>query len=495
MNAGRLDGGVLRQARGRFTPYLLGVGLCATALVNMAFALYAALLREPIAGFAVTAAATALVGSLLLRLGHSNAEPTRREALIGILLLWLVVPFFGGLPFYISGGMSLLNATFESMSGFTTTGATVLVNFDTFSSSLFMWRAFIQWVGGIGIIVLFIAVFPHLAIAGRQLFFSETPGPTEDRLTPRLRHTTNAVLLVYVGLTILCSIAYYAAGMPVDTAISHAFTTLAAGGFSSNARSFEDFANPTLQWLAVIFMTCAGVNFALQYRALIGYPRDLLRDPELRTYLLIIVVASVLVTIGLHGRYDLGPSVRLALFQVVSLLTTTGYASSDFAVWPQRAQIILLVLLFIGGSAGSAAGGIKVVRWLIIAKSTAREVRRALHPRAVLPVRLGHRVISNEVMQAVAAFITLYVGLFVVSTAVLAWLEADFITAFTAAIACLGNTGPGLATVGPMQSFAELHPLSRILLTFIMYAGRLEVITVFIVFNADFWALPRIRAR
>ena len=483
-----------RSSRGRFAPYILGVGLLALASALLLFALYALLLREAAGGFLLSSGLAAIFGGLLLGAGQSSADPTRREALIGVLLLWLAVPFFGALPFAFSGGMTLFNALFESMSGFTTTGATVLRDFDAFGQSLFMWRAFIQWVGGVGIIVLFIAVFPQLALAGRQLFFSETPGPTEERLTPRLRNTANAVLLVYVGLTVLCALAYAVAGMPPQEAVAHAFTTLAAGGFSSSPTSFEGFSAPALEWLAILFMTFAGANFALQYRALMGRPGELTRDPELRAYLLIIVVAGALVTGALLGTYDPLGALRHGFFQVISVLTTTGFASADFALWPPQAQVVLLVLMFIGGSAGSAAGGVKVVRWLIITKSTAQEVRRTLHPRAVLPIRIGSRAIPDEVMRAVSAFITLYVGLFAVGTAVLAWLEGDFITAFTATIACLGNIGPGLASVGPMLNFADLHPVSRGLLTFLMYAGRLEVVVVFIVLNADFWHFPRRRS-
>ena len=481
--------------RGRFAPYIVGIGLTGLALVMLFFLIYALALREPWTGFAATALASALTGGLLMRLGKGDADPTRREALVGVLLLWLFIPLFGGLPFVVSGGFTPLNAFFESMSGFTTTGATVLRDFSSFSKSLFMWRALTQWFGGVGIIVLFIAVFPTLAIAGRQLFFAEAPGPTEDKLTPRLRHTSNAVLLVYVGLTVLCALAYALAGMSLYDAIAHAFTTLAAGGFSPNGLSFQGFANPALDWVAVVFMLFAGANFALQYRAVTGRPSALFRDAEFRAYMLISLVATVFLTLALGSVYA-SPveATRHGVFQVLSILTTTGYASADFALWPERAQVVLLVLMFIGGSAGSAAGGVKVVRWLIIGKNTAREVRRALHPRAVLPVRVGSRVVPEEVLRAVAAFITLYIVLFALSTATLVSLGADFVAAFTASIACIGNIGPGLASVGPMLNFADLHPVSRALLTFDMYAGRLEVVTVFIIFNADFWRLPRAKS-
>ncbi len=480
--------------RGRFAPYIVGFGLLGLAAIMFVFCIYAALLSESIVGFAVTCALSGAIGGVLVWLGTSDAEPARREALIGVLLLWLTVPLFGAVPYVITGGFSPLNAMFESMSGFTTTGATVLRSFDDFPSSLFMWRALTQWIGGVGIIVLFIAVFPQLAIAGRQLFFAEAPGPTEDRLTPRLRNTASAVLIVYVGLSVLCALTYWLVGMTPYEAVAHSFTTLAAGGFSPNGLSFEGFNSAAIDWVAIVFMIFAGANFALQYQAISGRPKDLLRDAEFRAYLIIFSVASAFLTVTLRGDYELADAVRHALFQVISILTTTGYASVDFVEWSQQGQMILLVLMFVGGSAGSAAGGVKVIRWLIITRNMAREVRHALHPRAVLPVQVGSRAVSGEVLRAVAAFLTLYMSLFAVISAIVIWLGADIITGVTASIACIGNIGPGLGEVGPMLNFADLHPVSRALLIFAMYAGRLEVVTVFIVFNRDFWRLPNRRA-
>lgn len=477
--------------RGRFAPYILGAALVSLALIMGGFWIYAVLAHEPALGFMVASAAAGLVGYPLMRFGTSRAEPTRREALTGVLLLWLMVPAFGAIPFVISGGFSPLNAMFESMSGFTTTGATVLRDFDSFSPSLFMWRSLTQWIGGVGILVIFIAVFPQLAIAGRQLFFTEAPGPTEERLTPRLRNTAGAVLAVYTGLTVACATTYAIGGMSIYEAVAHSFTTLAAGGFSPNGLSFQGYANPFLDWAAIVFMIFAGANFALQYRAFTGRPKELLLDAEFRAYLLISLLAGLLIAVVLAGHYQFMDALRHGLFQALSILTTTGYASTDFATWSERAQIVLLILMFIGGSAGSAGGGIKVVRWLIIAQHTAREVKRALHPRGTFPVRVGNRIIPEEVLRAVAAFITLYIGVFTASATLLVVFGADFVTAFTAAIACLGNIGPGLAQVGPMANFADLHPISRAVLTFDMYAGRLEVVTIFVIFTPRWWRLPR----
>ncbi len=479
--------------RGRFAPYIVGTGLLALAGVMVVFVVYAMLAAEPVGGFLWTALAAGAIGLGLRALGRPASEPTRREALTAVLLSWIAVPALGALPYVITAGFSPLDAMFESMSGFTTTGATVLTDFAGFPASLFLWRALTQWVGGIGILVIFIAVFPQLAIAGRQLFFAEAPGPTEERLTPRLRQTAGAVLLVYVGLTVLCVAGYALAGLDLFGALAHAFTTLAAGGFSPNPTSFEGYANPALDWVGCVFMLFAGANFALLYRGLAGRPREILRDAEFRAYLVIALVSSLVLAALLTQLYPWGDALRHGFFQVLSIMTTTGYASTDFAQWPERAQMVLLVLMFVGGSAGSAGGGIKVARWLIIGKNTAREVRRALHPRAVLPVRVGRRVVPEEVLRAVAAFITLYIGLFAVSTAALVGTGEDFVTAFTASIACLGNIGPGLARVGPMLNFAELHPAGRALLVFDMFAGRLEVVTVFVLFTAGWWRLPRRR--
>lgn len=457
-----------------------------------AFAVYAALLAEPALGFLSAAVLSAGVGVPLRLFGRATAEPSRREALLAVLLIWSVVPALGAVPFALTGGMSPLNALFEAMSAFTTTGATVLADFSAFTTSLFMWRAAAQWIGGIGIIVIFVSLFPHLAIAGRQLFFTEAPGPVDERLTPKLRHTATTLLTVYGGLTMACVLAYWAAGMTLTQAVSHAFSTLAAGGFSSEGTSFAAFESRAIEWVASVFMFLAGVNFALQYRAYTRRPRALTSDPEFRAYLLIVLAASIGLAFFLWDGGGFGEALRTAIFQVVSIVTTTGYASADFAFWGVPAQLILVALMFVGGSAGSAAGGVKVVRWLIVLRQSRGEVRRALHPRAVLPVRLGSQVVPDAVIRSVSAFITLYVLVFAISTAVLAMLGTDLVTAFTAAIACLGNIGPGLGDVGPMGSFAGLPAASRAVLTFDMYAGRLEVVTVFAVLTRDWWRLaPR----
>ncbi len=474
----------------KFLLYILGFGLLFIATLMVWFIAYALILHEPIWGFLTGAIVASVFALPLLSSGSIQCDPRRREALAAILALWLVIPIIGAIPFWITGHLTPLNSLFESMSGFTTTGATVLQDFDSFPQTLFMWRALTQWIGGIGIIVLFIAVFPQLAVAGRQLFFAEAPGPTEERLTPRLRNTSNAVLLVYIGLTVLCAVAYRAAGMTLYDAIANTFTTISAGGFSPNAQSFAGYS-PTLNWICILFMFFAGVNFTLQYRAINGRPKTLFNNLEFRAYVAVILLASLLLSIGLLNEYGVFEALRHATFEVLSIITTAGYASADFAQWPQKADAILLVLMFIGGSAGSAAGGVKIIRWLMLTQNLRRDTTLLLHPHAVIPVRLGKQVVAEKIMRSVTAFFMVYIGTFALSTLALTWFGADFITAFTASIACLGNIGPGLASVGPMGNFAELPAISREILIFDMYAGRLEIVTVFIVFSSGFWNFSR----
>lgn len=334
--------------RGRFTPFVVGVGLLGLALLNLVFALYALLIGDPTLGFVWTVAFALLVGAPLTVIGRQDARPARREALIGVSLLWLSLTFVGAVPYVVNGGMGWIDAFFESSSGFTATGATALNVFEGFAPSMFMYRAVSQWLGGVGIILLFIAVLPQLAIAGRQLFFAELPGPTEEKLTPRLSQTASAVLFIYLSLTLLCTLAYRGAGMGWFDALAHTFTTVSAAGFSPYANSFEGFDAP-VEWVAIVFMFFAGISFALYQRLLQGRTWFFWHDVELRAYVAIIAAVSALVTLGLLELYEPLEAVRYATFQVLSILTTTGYASADFAAWPERTQALLVMLMFVGG--------------------------------------------------------------------------------------------------------------------------------------------------
>jgi trk system potassium uptake protein TrkH len=347
-----------------------------------------------------------------------------------------------------------------------------------------------------GVIALFVAVLPRLAIGGRELFFAEASGPTDEKLTPQLRQTALALWRLYAAFTAAQTIALMLAGMTLFDAVCHAMATLAAGGFSPHAASVAGYQSATIDWIISAFMFIAGANFALQYRVIVrGHGRALFKDEEFRAYTGVVLVATVLLVFTLMpAGYSFGSAVRHALFQSLSIITTTGFASVDFNLWSDQAKVILLALMFIGGCAGSAGGGPKVVRHVLMARYTLRELRRTLHPRAVLPVKLGGRVVPDETMREVVAFMLFYILTFAVGATIVILLGADLVTGITATAATIGNVGPGFNEVGPMGHFGDLHPISRIVLTLEMWIGRLEVLTVLVLFRAEAWRSARWRA-
>lgn len=471
------------------TLFLLGTAYQGLGLALFFFALLAWASGDRPQGFFLGGALGLALGSLLRRIAHPQVEPSGAEVFLSVAFLWLLVPALGAVPFWLSGGIGYLDALFESVSGFSTTGATALRDFGQFGPILFLWRTFIQWVGGMGIVLLFLVVLPHLAVAGRGAFFAESTGVEKEKIFPKLRQTAHAVFRVYLLLTLLAAFAYALSGIPAFEAVANALTTLSAGGFSPNPLSFSAYPPPA-QWIGALFMFLAGVNFLLQYRLIFRREvRPILQDAEFKAYAGIVLVAGSLLFLHLytHRAYGLEESLRHAFFQVVSVLTTTGFASVDFARWPVPAQALLVVLMFIGGSAASGAGGIKVVRWLVLFGLLRRELARVLHPQAVLPLRLGKRVVGEEVIRQVFAFALLYTLTFGLGALVLAFLEKDFVVAFTASAQAIGNVGPGLGAVGPMGSYAELHPLSKCILIVEMWAGRIELIPVFLLLVPEFW--------
>jgi trk system potassium uptake protein TrkH len=447
------------------------------------------------AGFVVAALLAALAGMVMRRAGGPEAgdfERLRRiEGIAIVAATWLVVAHLAAIPF-MWAGLGYVDALFESMSGLTTTGATVLTDFSAFGRGIFFWRGLTHWLGGVGVITLFIAVLPRLAIGGRELFFAEAAGPSDEKLTPQLRQTALALWKIYAALTAVEIVALVAVGMSLYDAICNAFATMAAGGFSPHPQSIAGYDNAAAEWVIVVFMFIAGANFALQYRAARGSSRALVQDEELRAYTGVVLVASALIAVALlqqgMGVYD---AVRHGTFQVLSILTTTGFASDDFERWSDQAKIVLFLLMFIGGCAGSAGGGPKVVRHVLMARFTLRELKRTLHPRALLPVKLGGRVVPEHILRDVQVFMLFYLLTFAVGTTVVVLLGADLITGITASIACLGNIGPGFGSIGPMGSFADLHPISKLVLTAEMWIGRLEVLTVLVLLRLEVWRSAR----
>lgn len=442
-------------------------------------------------GFVAGAAAAMLAGHAMRAVAEEPADIRRVEGMAVVSATWLLIAGFCAVP-YVWAGLGPIDALFESMSGLTTTGATVLADFSQFGHAIFFWRALTHWLGGLGVIALFVAILPRLAIGGRQLFFAEAPGPTDEKLTPQIRRTAAVLWVVYVALTLAQFMALVMVGLPAFDAACHAMATLGAGGFSPHPRSVMGYANPAAEWVITVFMFLAGANFALQYRVVRGRPLALARDTEFRAYAGLVVVFTTLCTLVLWtDGHALTPAIRESAFQVVSIITTTGFASADFNLWSDQAKMLLFILMFIGGCAGSAAGGPKVVRHVLIARFTLQELKRTLHPRAMLPVKLGGRTVPDDVMRAVLVFFLFYLLMFALSAAVVVLLGADLVTGISAAIACLGNIGPGFNLVGPMAHFGHLHPVSKLVLVAAMWIGRLEVLTVLAILRPEVWLRAR----
>ncbi|HOY68060.1 MAG TPA: TrkH family potassium uptake protein, partial [Candidatus Ozemobacteraceae bacterium] len=414
----------------------------------------------------------------------------RLEGMAVVALGWFAISVFGAIP-YLCSRLSLIDSLFESMSGFTTTGATVFTDFSIFSRSLFFFRGFTHWVGGMGILVLFVAILPLFSVAGRQLFFAETSAASKDKLTPRIRDTARHLWGWYVFLTLLETALLMACGMSANDAFCNSMATLAAGGFSPHSQSIMGYGSGTVEWIIIVFMFLAGANFTLQVRALRGNVRALWEDVELRGYLAIVMGSTLVLFLLLGvdpavGGWSLG-TLRTALFQNLSILTTTGFGSVDFSLWNERSKVVLVFLMLIGGCSGSAGGGVKVIRILFLMRFLARQVTRAIHLRAVIPIRLGRRIFQDAELQPILGFIAAYFALFLVGGSLASVLENDMSIGFLGALATLGNIGPGFGPIGPMGSFAGLTTLTKALYFFLMWAGRLEVITLFVLFEPSLW--------
>jgi trk system potassium uptake protein TrkH len=415
-----------------------------------------------------------------------------RDGFLVVVLFWTVLGLSGSLPFVLADEphLSFTDAVFESLSGLTTTGATVIVGIDELPQSILFYRQQLQWLGGMGIIVLAVAVLPMLGIGGMQLYRAETPGPMKDaKLTPRITETAKALWYIYLGLTIACAAAYWAAGMSAFDAIGHSFATVAIGGFSTHDASIGYFDSTLIEMIAVVFMIVSGANFALHFVAFRRLdPSVYWRDSEFRFYLALIVGVTAIVTVALFitdTYIDWEESFTKGLFQTVSIGTTTGFTTAEFYVWPGFLEILLLFASFVGGCAGSTGGGIKVIRFLLLIKQGLREINRLIHPSAQLPVRMGGKSVNHRVVDAVWGFFSLYVASFTVMYLALAATGLDLMTSFSAVAACINNLGPGLATVG--ANYANLHDPGKWILCFAMLLGRLEIFTLLVLLTPAFW--------
>ncbi len=428
--------------------------------------------------------------ALALRLRRGMALSNRAGYLF-VTLAWVLSASLGAAPFLLSGAVpTIADAFFETMSGLTTTGASVITDIESLPASILLWRAMTHWLGGMGIVVLTVAIFPLLGLNGRAVMEAEAPGPQVEKFMPRLSQTAKALWLIYLGLTVALTLLLLAGGMSLLDAVTHAFATMATGGFSTRNASVGAYGSAYIDIVLTVFMVLAGINFTLHWKALRGEFRSALRDTELRVYLGIFALASAGATLALYraGTYDTASeAARYAAFQVSSILTTTGYATADYARWPATAQAVIFVLMFVGGCAGSTGGGPKVSRIVTLFKMGTSEMRYLLNPRGVYGVFLDGRHLRKNVVYDIAAMVFLYLMAAFASTLVVAAFGYDILTSLSATMACLGNIGPGFGLVGPSCNYAFMPGPLKTWLSFMMLLGRLEVYTVLILFTRAFW--------
>ncbi len=437
----------------------------------------------PIGFFVFAALAAAFLGrKVAVRLNG-------RDGFLLVALSWGLSAVLGAAPFVLSGAIPRwVDAIFESASGFTTTGASILTNIEILPRSVLLWRSMTHWLGGMGIVVLTVALLPLLGVGGFQLLKAETPGPEKDRVTPKITSTAKILWLIYLGLTVAQIVLLMFGGLDWFDATVHAFGTMATGGFSSKNLSVGHYHSAYVEIVVTVFMILAGVNFSLYYRLLKGKIGDLWNNSELRAYLAVFFGVSLVVAISILPTYKtFGTAFRYASFQVASLLTTTGFMSADFDQWAPLAKALLFLVLFIGGCSGSTGGGIKVVRVIVLLKQAGNEIKRLLYPRGVFSVRLNGKVGRKDVVYGVAGFIALYIGLVLAVMLIVASSGSDLITSLSSALVTVGNVGPGFAAVGPTMNYSAFPDYVKVVFAFAMIAGRLELWTIFVLFTKEFW--------
>lgn len=428
-------------------------------------------------------------GKIMTVFFSDKLEIRQREGFAIVTLGWFIISAAGAIPFYFSGILIRpVDAFFESTSGFTTTGATVISSLEHLPHCILLWRSLSHWLGGMGIIVMSIAILPELA-GNMQLFKAEVPGPVHDRIKPRIRDTAKALWWVYTTMTVFMMVILVSRGMSTFDALIHSFGTISTGGFSSRTLSVRAYNSFAIEGTVTLFMFLAGVNLVLIYQFLKGKWKLFFLEKELKVYFLLVFIAVTLVTLNLktHVYRTWFTSFRYAVFQVVSIISTTGFATVDYDIWPPLSRAVLLVLMFIGGCAGSTAGGIKVIRVYALLRKGWQELVKLMRPHAVTSMKIGRRGISEEVSTSILGFFFLYILVFVLATLILTSFGIDLISSISAVAATLGNVGPGLGLLGPLQSYVPVPPPGKLLLSFCMILGRLEIYTVLICFLSGFW--------
>lgn len=470
---------------------LIFLGL--TMLTPLPFSLYYG--GSDFWGIAISAGITILVGALAYWFTPKNLDKRRADirpkegfAITG--LSWILMAAFGSLPFMLTGSIpSFTDAYFETMSGFTTTGASILTNIEIIPHGVLFWRSFTHWLGGMGIIVLSIAILPYLGIGGMQLFKAEVPGPTADKLTPRVTETAKILYGVYLLMTIVQTILLMFGGMNLFDSLCHTFGTMGTGGFSTKNASVGFYNSAYIDYVIILFMILAGMNFSLHYRIIRGDWRSFFKNEESKIYLLIIAIAAGLIVkdIYLTNYSDIQSSVQYSLFQVVSIMTTTGYATADYELWSESSHLVLLFLMFVGGCAGSTGGGLKVIRFILLLKFAKSEIYRLLHPKAIIPVRFNGEPIERSVMTNISGFFVVYSIIAGLAVIVVSMFGLDIHSSIGAVVATLNNVGPGIGTVGPTENYSSMPNIVKWVLSLLMLLGRLEVFTILVLLTPTFW--------
>lgn len=441
-------------------------------------------------GMSWSGLACLLAGATMWAITRSTFELTRREGIGIVVFGWLVAIVTGSLPFLMCGAMNNpIDAIFESCSGLTTTGASVMSDLENHSRAILLWRATLHLLGGMGILVLVVAIIPFLGVGGMQIFRAEVTGPSKDRLTPRIASTAKLLWGVYLLMNITLMVLLKLGGMNWFDSVCHAFATISTGGFSTRSASIAAYDSLYIESVIILFMLLSGMNFALHFRTLRGNVTSYFKDPECRFYLVFWTIAVSAVSINLthHGDYNVTQSIRHSAFYVTSILTCTGYGTVDYDLWPVFSKSILMILFVAGGCAGSTAGGIKQMRLIVLLKKMNRDIRSFLKPQIVHTVKMGNQIVAPEVVFNICVFFFIYMVALAIGTVAMSWYAPDIITAFSSVLTCLGNVGPGFSTVGPTLNFANLHDHAKLILTSAMLLGRLEFYTLLVVIMPTFW--------
>jgi trk/ktr system potassium uptake protein len=462
--------------------------------LTMALALVVSVLyNEPTAWeFAASMGITCGAGLILFFVtkGEEVSTLSQRDGVAIVTFGWFIAGAIGALPFLVSGSIdNFTDAYFESVSGFTTTGASILSDIEKLPKGILMWRSIIQWLGGMGIIVLSIAILPFLGIGGMQLYKAEVPSPVVDKLKPRISDTAKVLWKVYILLTVVQIFLLLGGGMSLFDSVCHAFCTMPTGGFSPLSKSIAHYDSPYFDGVILVFMLLAAINFSLHYRLLKGETGVFGKDPECRAFLIIVAILTLLVTLDIYGRVypSLSQAFRYAAFQVGSMITTTGFVTADYDTWPSLSKGLLVLSMFFGGMAGSTGGGIKTVRLILMTRHAYEELFKIIHPHAVRTVKLGGKPVPGDILSGIWGFFFLYLTIHMISTVILAALGLDLISAFSAVSACIFNVGPGLASVGPTQNYLAVPLLGKWVLIAGMILGRLEIYTVIVLLMPEYW--------